>query len=147
MVNNRAGTASAPNSLTNPPSPRPPGPERGAVASRRWLWLLLLAALLALRLPSLAQPAGGDQGLYAYAGGQVRAGSVPYRDVWEQKPPGILALYAALGTIWPYESMVPAADLAVAALVAGLLVVLGRRRMTPAIGVASAALFLVVGDP
>jgi hypothetical protein len=62
----------------------------------RWAWLALILLLLALRLPSLVQPAGGDQGLYGYAGQRILAGEVMYRDVWDQKPPAIVFLYALL---------------------------------------------------
>lgn len=100
-----------------------------------------------MRLPSLAQPAGGDQGLYAFTGQRLLAGDVPYVDVWDQKPPGIGALYALLSLAWPGESMVPAADLAAAAGVAWLLVTIGRRRFTPAVGYGAAVIFLLFGDP
>ena len=54
------------------------------------LWAVLLAAIvLLLNLPW--SPAftelGGDAGLYAYAGSAILHGQLPYRDVWEQKPP------------------------------------------------------------
>ena len=54
------------------------------------------AALLLLRLPSLVQPMGADQSLYAYVGDRIRAGGLPYRDAWDQKPPAIHFLYAGL---------------------------------------------------
>jgi hypothetical protein len=111
------------------------------------LWLALLAALIALRLPSIAQPAGGDQGLYVYEGQRVLAGDVPYHDVWDQKPPGIAFLYAAAWRIWPHESVVPVADVLAAGGVAALLVVIGRRRGNPNLGFAAAAIFLFFGDP
>lgn len=110
-------------------------------------WLVLLGALLLLRVPSIVQPAGGDQGLYVYEGQRVLAGDVPYRDVWDQKPPGPAFLYAALWTIWPRESVVPLADLAAAAGVAALLIVIGRRRGHPHLGYGAAAIFLFFGDP
>jgi hypothetical protein len=109
-------------------------------------WLLLLV-LLALRLPSLTHPAGGDQGLYLYSGQRVLAGDTPYRDVWDQKPPGIMFVYAALWRIWPHESVVAAADLAAAALTAFLMVLLGRRLFSPSAGFAAAAAYLLLGDP
>jgi len=111
------------------------------------LWLALVAALLALRVPSLVQPAGGDQGLYVYEGQRVLAGDVPYRDVWDQKPPGPAFLYAALWTLWPHESVVPLADFAASAAIATLLIVIGRRRRSPNLGFAAAAIFLFFGDP
>jgi hypothetical protein len=93
------------------------------------------------------QPAGGDQGLYAYAGQRILSGDVMYRDVWDQKPPAIAFLYALLLKVWPGEAIVPAADIAVAAMVAWLLVILGRRRYSSAIGCGAAVLFLALGDP
>jgi hypothetical protein len=103
--------------------------------------------LVAARLPSLAQPAGGDQGLYVYTAQRIVAGDVMYRDVWDQKPPGIAFLYALPSFAWPHDSLVPAADLAAACGVAALLVVLGRRRYSAHIGYGAAALFLLLGDP
>ncbi|HTM27054.1 MAG TPA: hypothetical protein VL225_17775 [Vicinamibacterales bacterium] len=114
---------------------------------RRAALVILLLVLVALRLPSLVQPAGGDQGLYGYAGQRIVAGEVMYRDMWDQKPPGIGALYALLWRVWPHESMVPGADLAAAAATACLLVVLGRRRYSEAVGFGAAAVFLLFGDP
>jgi hypothetical protein len=124
-------------------------PATAAIRSSRarWIWLALLALLLAVRLPSLVQPAGGDQGLYVYAGQRILAGDVMYRDVWDQKPPGIACLYAVLWRVWPHESVVPAADFLAAAGIAALLVLLGRRRFTEQTGFGAAALFLVLGDP
>jgi hypothetical protein len=100
-----------------------------------------------MRLPSLVQPAGGDQGLYAYAGQRILAGDVMYRDVWDQKPPAIAFLYGLLGRVWPHESIVPAADLAAAVIVAWLLIVLGRRRYSSSVGYGAAAIFLLFADP
>jgi hypothetical protein len=110
-------------------------------------WTLVVLLLLAVRLPSLAEPAGGDQGLYAYAGQRILAGGVPYRDSWDQKPPAIFFVYACLWRIWPHESVVAAADLAAAGLVAWLLIILGRRVAGAATGYAAACLFLLFGDP
>lgn len=112
-----------------------------------WRWVALLVLLLALRLPSLVQPAGGDQGLYGYAGQRILAGDVMYRDIWDQKPPAIAFLYASLWTVWPSEAVVAAADIAAAAAVACLLIVLGFHRYSANIGFGAAALFLLFGDP
>ena len=110
-------------------------------------WIVVLVLLWALRLPSLTHPAGGDQGLYLYSGQRILAGDTPYLDVWDQKPPGIMFVYAALWAVWPHESVVPAADALAAALTAWLLVVLGRRLFSPEAGFAVAAAFLLLGDP
>jgi len=117
----------------------------------RWrkAWSYALLALLLLpRVPSLVQPAGPDQALYAYAGSRILAGGLPYRDAWDQKPPGVHFAYAGLHALWPHESMVPAADLLVSAAVALLLLPLGRRLFgSSAAGLTAAALFLLLGDP
>lgn len=112
-----------------------------------WPWVALILLLLALRLPSLVQPAGGDQGLYAYAGQRILAGDVMYRDMWDQKPPAIAVIYAVMWRVWPHESMVPGADLVTAAAIAALLIVLGRRRYSTGVGLGAAVVFLLFGDP
>src|SRR3990170_1470442 len=64
------------------------------------LFLALACVLLAVRLPSLVQPMGADQALYAYVGERVLDGGVPYRDAWDQKPPAIHVAYAVMRGPW-----------------------------------------------
>lgn len=111
------------------------------------LLLPLMAALLIVRLPSLVQPMGPDQGLYAYVGERILHGELAYRDAWDQKPPGIHYVYAALRALSSRDVVVPAADLVAAALVAALLWIAGSRVGGPAAGAASAAIFLLLSDP
>lgn len=111
------------------------------------LVLLLAAALLLLRLPSLVQPMGADQSLYAYVGDRVLAGGLPYRDAWDQKPPAIHFIYAGLRAVWPGDAAVAAADLAAAGLAAWLLARLGAALGPAAAGQASALLFLLLSNP
>jgi len=114
----------------------------------RPVFLVLFAALVALRLPSLAQPAGADQGLYAYVGQRILAGEIPYRDAWDQKPPAIHYTYAAMLAVWPDEAVVAAVDLLVAAATAALLVPLARRLAAPpGSGELAALLLLFLGNP
>ena len=40
--------------------------------------LALVCVLLVVRLPSLVQPMGADEGLYAYVGQQILEGGLPY---------------------------------------------------------------------
>src|SRR5690242_7398334 len=101
--------------------------------SSRWL-LALAAALLLVRVPSLVQPMGPDQSLYAYVGDRIREGGVAHRDAWDQKPPGIHYVYAALRAISRADVMIPAADLAAAAAIAALLWSAGRRLGVPMAG-------------
>lgn len=114
---------------------------------RSLAWSILLLALLTLRLPSLVQPMGGDQSLYVYVAQQVNSGDVPYRDAWEQKPPGVFFVYALLQWLWPWASIVAVADLIAAACTAWLLTGLGRRMFGGIAGEVAGALFLLLGDP
>jgi hypothetical protein len=111
------------------------------------LFLALACVLLAVRLPSLVQPMGADQGLYAYNGERIRAGALPYRDAWDQKPPAIHLAYAVMRTVWPRDSTVPGTDLLLAALVALLLRSVGTALATRGVGQASALLFLLLSNP
>lgn len=111
------------------------------------VFLALACVLLILRVPSLAQPMGADQGLYAYVGERILAGDIPYRDAWDQKPPAIHYAYALMRAVWPHDAVVPAVDLGLAIVVAGLLVALGAALATPATGRIAALLFLFLSDP
>ncbi len=54
------------------------------------LWIILIVlVVLWLNLPSdpVFQALVSDSGVYAYIGSAIVHGQVPYRDVWEQKPP------------------------------------------------------------
>ncbi|MBX3183097.1 MAG: glycosyltransferase family 39 protein [Polyangiaceae bacterium] len=54
------------------------------------LWLVV--ALCALQI--LMFSFGRDQGIYAVVGSGVLDGQMPYRDLWDFKPPGIFLIYA-----------------------------------------------------
>jgi hypothetical protein len=107
----------------------------------------LIAALIIVRLPSLVQPMGPDQGLYAYVGERILHGDLAYRDAFDQKPPGIHYVYAGLRALSSRDVVVPAADLAAAILCAALLWIVGARIASPAAGWLSAVLFLLLSDP
>jgi hypothetical protein len=113
--------------------------------TRHAAWLLLIV-LVMVRLPSLVQPAGADQDLYAYVGQAIARGGLPYVDAWDQKPPAVHYTYAWLYRLWPGPSVVPAADLAVAVAVALLLIRL-ERRMTGGPGFTAPIVFLALGNP
>lgn len=111
------------------------------------LFLIAAGALLLLRVPSLVQPMGPDQGLYAYVGARILHGDLAYRDAWDQKPPGIHYVYAAMRALYPHDGAVAAADLAAAAGVAALLWRAGGAMAGPAAGAISALVFLLLSDP
>ena len=67
-------------------------------AGRRDVWIgaiAVLALALALRAPVASLAFERDEGEYAYAAQRWIAGDVPYRDFFDQKPPGVFAFYAA----------------------------------------------------
>jgi hypothetical protein len=111
------------------------------------LVVAVAALLVVLRLPSLVQPMGADQSLYAYVGERIRAGGLPYRDAWDQKPPAVHFLYAGLRTAWAGDAIVPATDLIAAAAVGLLLFKLGNAVGPPGTGAVAALLFLLLSNP
>lgn len=113
----------------------------------RWSFFALFALLALARVPSLAQPAGGDQGLYAYVGQRILAGDLPYRDAWDQKPPAVHYAYAAMLGVWSDLRVVAAADLALAVGTALLLVPLGRAFGVRGAGETAALLHLALANP
>lgn len=56
---------------------------------------VLAAAALLVRAAAIAEPLGIDQGLWASAARGMARGQLLYRDVWEQRPPGIYWAYLA----------------------------------------------------
>ncbi len=114
----------------------------------KWLYAPLVALLLLVRVPSVAQPAGGDQALYAYVGQAITRGELPYRDAWDQKPPGIHYTYALMSAVLPHDGMVGVTDLLVAAAIAMVLIAIGRC-LAPGtlVGELAACLFLLLGNP
>ena len=113
----------------------------------RLAWMVLVAVLVAIRLPALVEPAGNDQSLYMYVADRMLEGGAPYLDAWDQKPPGVFFVYAAIRSVWPHAGAVTIADTAAAGLVAWLLTGLGRRAVGGAGGYAAAAIFLLFSHP
>jgi hypothetical protein len=109
--------------------------------------LLGAIVLIAFRIPSLVQPMGGDQALYAYVGERILRGELPYVHAWDQKPPAIHYTYALLRAVWPSDGVVAGADLAAAAGVAALLFLIGRELASRGVGAAAALIFLFLSNP
>jgi 4-amino-4-deoxy-L-arabinose transferase-like glycosyltransferase len=57
---------------------------------------LIVAAALLTRLPTLFEPLAMDQSLFAVIAEGLLRGDRLYVDLWDHKPPGIYALYAAI---------------------------------------------------
>ncbi|HEX5410237.1 MAG TPA: glycosyltransferase family 39 protein [Terriglobia bacterium] len=75
---------------------RPSGQVRfSASGSGRWL-ALALGLVLLMAIPNLSYPIGRDQATYCVIGRGLLDGARLYRDLWDNKPPGIFYLYAAI---------------------------------------------------
>src|SRR6185369_17929219 len=81
------------------------------LSSQAVQYVLLFAAAALLALAVLAQANPGtelpsrDYGIFVYIGEQITHGKLPYRDVWDNKPPGIfylnaVALWIGRGSKW-----------------------------------------------
>jgi 4-amino-4-deoxy-L-arabinose transferase-like glycosyltransferase len=64
------------------------------------VFLTAAVAALLLRVVSIAEPLGIDQSLWASAARGMTRHQLLYRDVWEQRPPGIYATYVAAFSVF-----------------------------------------------
>ena len=103
--------------------------ERSPFAGVRRLprWAVLLLAAAALRALTFGNPiVHVDEEFYFVAARAMVQGAVPYLDIWDRKPVGLLLLYApaaALGLplgIWAYQALALASVVATALLIARL---------------------------
>lgn len=109
----------------------------------RTLTLLLIglaAAALLVRITAIAQPLGIDQSLWASAVHGMDHGQRLYRDVWEQRPPGIYWVYLGAFRLLGWQpSTVAWLDLLAAAATTALLYGIASaltNRMTAALAAA-----------
>ena len=69
-----------------------------SVSWKSLVWILLIAALAAFALayasPALMRITGIDYGIFQYAGEGILSGQLPYRDLYDHKPPTIFYLNA-----------------------------------------------------
>ncbi|MBW2286863.1 MAG: glycosyltransferase family 39 protein [Deltaproteobacteria bacterium] len=67
--------------------------------SLRWTCAVVLfvaiSAFVLVRVPLVSVPLERDEGEYAYIAQRLLEGDVPYRDAFDQKPPGTFFVYAA----------------------------------------------------
>src|SRR5579871_6477071 len=91
--------------------------------------LLLGGVFVALRAPSLAEPTWySDEGTYADIGRALLRGAHLYRDVWDNKPPGVYWLAAVVDALFGPSGRAFAAVLAaIVALTAAGVWMLGER--------------------
>ena len=115
-----------------------------------WLEVLILLAALALglsfRLQALDIPLDRDEGIYGYIGANLGSGLVLYRDVFDHKPPVIFFVYAVVDALGADNRLNTRIAGAVFMALTTLLVYgLGRRVYGPAVGLAAAFLYTLLG--
>jgi 4-amino-4-deoxy-L-arabinose transferase-like glycosyltransferase len=118
---------------------------------RRFLLLALGSVTLlalAVRCLAIAEPLGIDQSLWASAVRGMARGQRLYRDVWEQRPPGIYWIYlAGFKTFGWTAGTVAWLDAIAAATTTAALFVLGRALAGPLEGAVAAALYSTLTMP
>ena len=107
------------------------------------LTILLLAGVLALlALPVLTYPLGRDQGEFATIAVGVLDGQLPYRDLWNPKPPAVFYTYALpIAIFGNTAAAVRSLDVALVVLMVPALYLLGGMVQGRALGVLAAVLF------
>ncbi len=105
--------------------------------------LILILAVL-VRIPSLTQPLGPDQGVLTVIGEGLLNGELPYRDYWEMASPGIFFTYASILKVFGRSMMaIPLADTLVAAITTLLIFVLAKCIFGRIAGYISAVLYAI----
>src|SRR4029453_12051830 len=120
----------------------------------RLSWLLPVAlavgtaGFLVLRIVSTAEPLGIDQSLWASAARGMSRGQLLYRDVWEQRPPGIYLIYLLGFSVLGWSAATVAwLDILASAATTWLLYAIVRRLASSQMGLVAAALYAVLTMP
>jgi hypothetical protein len=105
-------------------------------------------AALALRMTAVAQPLGIDQSLWASAVFGLERGQLLYRDVWEQRPPGIYLMYwAAFKLLGWTAATVTWIDVAAVSVTTGMIYATMRLLASPLAAATGAALYAALTMP
>jgi hypothetical protein len=128
-------------------------PGSGTGAPRYEPALTLAAAgaaafALIVRCVSIAEPLGIDQSLWASAVRGMSEGQLLYRDVWEQRPPGIYFIYLAGFHLFGWASSTVAwLDIIASAATTILVYFIARRLAGRLTGAVAAALYATLTMP
>ena len=114
------------------------------IGNKKHLFYLVLIILFAglIRVPSLTQPLGPDQGIMSVIGEGVLNGELPYRDYWEMGSPAIFFTYALMFEILGTSTKaIPITDILVSMLSTFLVFMLSAHIWNRNVGYVSALLF------
>jgi len=115
---------------------------------REVIFVILIVVVAGLiRIPSLTQPLGPDQGILAVIGEGLLHGKLPYRDYWEMASPGIFFTYALILKALGRSMMaIPLADTTVAMVTTLLVFILTKHVFGRVTGYIGALLFAVFSN-
>jgi len=149
----------APSALPAQPWDSHPGVVALAASERSWrrrvrdprLWAVAAGCVIIalVSMAGIARPLDRDEGAFLVIAGHILHGRIPYRDVFDQKAPGVYYLLAALLALTSHLSAIQqvlAARAVFAAtnlLTAGGLLLLGRRWWRVEVGALAALLWLL----
>ena len=132
---------------TRPDAIPPIGSPRVRLVAAAALVVVAIGALL-LRVPSIAQPPGIDQSLWASAVFGMEHGQRLYRDVWEQRPPGIYWIYLAGFRAFGWSpATIAVLDILAAIAMTALLYVIARRLSNPLTAALASAMYAALTMP
>lgn len=130
--------------MVDPPGSRP---ARYSSILDTALLAVAIGALL-LRFVSIAEPLGIDQSLWASAVKGMSRGQLLYRDVWEQRPPGIYFVYLLAFHIFGWTAAAVAwIDILASAATTLLLFAIARKLGGSTTGALAAALYALLTMP
>jgi hypothetical protein len=110
----------------------------------RFLLLAIIALTLIIALPVLTYPLGRDQGEFATIGRGLLDGRVPYRDLWNPKPPAVFYVYGLAMTFLGRTAIaLRAIDFFIVPVICWALYALGKRVANRRVGLWAALLFPV----
>ena len=125
----------------------PAGPGRFRLLLTITLSVLAGLAIL-LRVASVGEPLGIDQSLWASAVRGMARGQQLYRDVWEQRPPGIYFTYLSAFSLFGWTAPVVVwLDVMAAAATTWVIWALARALTDRAAGAVAAAMYAVLTMP
>jgi hypothetical protein len=107
--------------------------------------IVLFAGII--RIPSLSQPMGPDQGIMSVIGEGILNGGLPYRDYWEMGSPPIFFTYALMFKLFGNSmATIPVVDMMVSMLTTFLVFLLARLIWDNKAGYVSALLFALFSN-
>jgi len=125
---------------------REPGPSRGRPSRRVWIAFAAIALLAAaLRVPFMWAGVGADEGGYAFIAHEWAGGAHLYRDLFVDRPQGLIVLYRGLTDIGYHAWAIRLGAVLAGTLLTLLVGAIGWMLRSRSAGIAAAAIFAVAG--